>query len=43
MTAQPINSAQKMLSAEGVMCTPACILMLERKEIWTNVIKGAKE
>ena len=44
MVAQPpINSARKMLSAEGAMRAPACVLVIERKEIRKNVIKGAKE
>ena len=39
----PINSARKMPSAERAMRAPARVLVIERKEIWKNVIKGSKE
>ena len=42
-TQPPINSSRKMPSAEGAMRAPARILVIERKEIWKNVIKGSKE
>jgi len=39
----PINSAQKMLSAEGVLCKLAHALIIDGKKIWKNVFKGSEE